>query len=339
VNEIAIFFWIENENIIDSYHIHTVMLVSKIKKARNLRDSSLRSYMSSLRQMRKMADPAYKGEMLGDCGFLSNYETIFEVLNKLPLTSKKNKLTAALVALKSCGADEELINAYQSELKASSEKYSEFLVKQQKTKAQADNWVNADELRNTLANLEAKTKTFIKRDELSASENDLFQQRVILATYLIFPLRNDFADMRMLTRKELSEVPREEQEENNYLVKSGRKFAFHMNQFKNVGRIGRKILPVNDRELSMLLTAWWRLNTTGWFLTTYNRQNPMSPNGLTKYLQKIFKHTGKQISSSMIRHILISEEMEGEPTIAEQEKRSERFLHSKGIHAVYRKVE
>jgi hypothetical protein len=315
------------------------MLASKIQKNRQLRPSSLKSYTSSLRQIRKMVDPDYDGGPLKDCQFLKDTNAVKSALADLPLTSRKNKLTAALVGMQACGMDKELTDEYQEALKEAAEEYNQFLAKQEKTKAQEANWLSADELRATLRTLIAKTKTYIKKDELTSEEYDLLQQRVVLSTYLVFPLRNDFADMRFLTKEEFEKIPDAEKAENNYLVKSGRKFAFHLNQFKNVGKLGARILPVDDRALAILLTTWWRFNQSGWFLTLKNRTKPMSPNSLTKYLQKIFKHTGKRISSSMIRHILISEEMKDQPTIKEQEKRSDRFLHSKGVHAIYRKVD
>ncbi|MHC4333840.1 MAG: hypothetical protein ACYSUV_08825 [Planctomycetota bacterium] len=315
------------------------MLASKIQKSRQLRPSSLKSYASSLRQIRKMVDPKYDGEPLKDCQFLKDVNAVKSALADLPLTSRKNKLTAALVGMQACKMDKELIEEYQTALKEAAEEYNTFLSKQQKTKAQKANWISADDLRSTLRTLISKTKTYIKRDELTSEEFDLLQQRVILSTYLVFPLRNDFADMRFLTKEDFGKIPDAEKAENNYLVKSGRKFAFHLNQFKNVGKLGARIMPVDDRELAILLTSWWKFNQSGWFMTLKNRTTPMSPNALTKYLQKIFKHTGKKISSSMIRHILISEEMKDQPTIKEQEKRSDRFLHSKGVHAIYRKVE
>ena len=315
------------------------MLVSKIQKNRQLRPSSLKSYESSLRQIRKMVDPKYDGEPLKDCQFLMDVKAVKSALSGLPLTSRKNKLTAALVGMQACKMNKELIEEYQTSLKEAAEEYNSFLAKQQKTKTQEANWLSADDLRATLRTLIAKTKTYLKRDELNAEEYDLLQQRVILSTYLVFPLRNDFADMRFMTKEDLGDIPLAERGEHNYLIKSGRKFSFHLNQFKNVDKLGTRVMPVNDRELALLLTSWWRFNQSGWFLTLKNRSKPMSPNALTKYLQKIFKHTGKKISSSMIRHILISEEMKGQPTIKEQEERSDRFLHSMGVHSIYRKVE
>ena len=63
----------------------------------------------------------------------------------------------------------------------------------------------------------------------------------------------------------------------------------------------------------------------------------MTPNGLTKYLNKVFEPTGKNnISSTMIRHIFISEKIGG-PTIKEKQELAEKMGHSTDTQEKYKK--
>ena len=63
----------------------------------------------------------------------------------------------------------------------------------------------------------------------------------------------------------------------------------------------------------------------------------MTPNGLTKYLNKTFEPTGKKnISSTMLRHIYISEKLGG-PTLKEKKALADKMGHSVATQEIYKK--
>jgi hypothetical protein len=63
----------------------------------------------------------------------------------------------------------------------------------------------------------------------------------------------------------------------------------------------------------------------------------MTPNGLTKYLNKTFEPSGKSnISSSLIRHIFITEKIGG-PTLKEKQELADKMGHSVGQQELYKK--
>jgi len=66
-----------------------------------------------------------------------------------------------------------------------------------------------------------------------------------------------------------------------------------------------------------------------------SKKEPMTANGLTKYLQKTFAPTGKNISSSMIRHIFISDKFPAQNK--EKDAVSEKMLHSTEQQTLYSK--
>ena len=79
--------------------------------------------------------------------------------------------------------------------------------------------------------------------------------------------------------------------------------------------------------------------------TLTDGRTPLNPNGITKVLQSIFTEfaDGKKISTSMLRHIQISEDLRNEPTIAEQKAKAKRiedkYNHSQQTNQTYRKIE
>jgi hypothetical protein len=318
-------------------------LEEQIKASRDIKAVSLKAYMTSLRGIKKaLTDDAE----LENTKFLHDYGAVMSEIKKCKTTCQKNKITAVIVALKSDKKPRQaLIDKYTSALAKLNDEYISMLREQKKTETQAKNWLEYDEVINVVNGL---TRTFKKIDltkkkPLTNKEFDTLQQLVVLRTYLTFPLRNDFADMPVLTEKKYNKLPEDTKDANNYLVENrdGTR-AFHINQFKNRRFMDNKILDIPE-NINKLLKLWLKHNTSGWFLVKTNRTDPMNPNGITKYLNKIFKPTGKKISTSMLRHILISHHMKDKPTIAEKDEKKKEiedtYMHSEALNDLYRKVD
>ena len=322
-------------------------LEEQIKKSRTIKSTSLNTYISALKTLKTKLDPDNAEKELNDAKFLHNYDKVIDLIKDSKITSKKNKLTAILVALTSENPQNtELIDKYSKELKDLSDKYILFLKQQKKTETQEKNWLTYDELIkviNTVMN-DVKNRGILKKTDLSNKEFDVLQELLILRTYIAFPLRNDFADMKVLNNKDYKNIDDKVKNENNYLVISpNNKKQFYINQFKNQKFIGSKILDI-PQKLNRVINLWLKFNTSGWYLVKNDRKNPINPNGITKFLNKIFiKNCRKKISTSMIRHIVISNMLKDEPTIAEKDNNKKQiedtFLHTKEMNDLYRKVD
>lgn len=305
-------------------------LFEELQVARpNARESTIKAYVAVLTKMKK----DFKSD---DFKFLEDYEKVMEYLNKSKLTTIKNKLTAIIVFMKAKKKD---TDKYQKKLEELSKKYMEHLKDQTKTDTQEKNWVEYDELKKLSDTLLQDIKPLKKKEKLNKKEYDTLQQAVILATYLVFPIRNDYADMMVIKKKDLKKVS----ENKNYLVLDKNKKYFHINNYKTSKSLGSKILEV-PKHLNKILNVWLNHNTSGYFLTQTDMETPMNPNNITKYLNKIFKkHLGKNISSSMIRHISISKDLQDKKTIREQEEEKkqaeDKYMHSQSMNHLYRKVE
>jgi len=323
------------------------ILCKRIMKSRNIKESSCKTYLNALKKINKKIGNTIE---LNNTKFLKDFDKVMKVIHEEnKLTSKKNKLTAVIVALNSdVDKDNKLIDKYNNELKSLSDKYTAFLKTQKKTETQEKNWIEYDELIKLINKVmgEVKHREINKNKgdkELSNKDFDTIQQYLILRTYIDYPLRNDYADMKILKLKDYKKLNDKEKENNNFLVLlSNNKKQFHINQFKNKKFIGKKVLDINPK-LNRIINLWLRFNKSGYYLVKTDRKTPMTPNGITKFLNKIFlKHKGKKISSSMIRHIIISHDLKDQKTIQQKEKENKdienKFLHSKGINDLYRKV-
>lgn len=324
-------------------------LCDRIKQTRKIKEASCLTYMSSLQKIRKKING--KTGTINNTLFLQDFKKVMDVINQEnKLTSKKNKLTAVIVALTSDkDKNEKLIDKFGNELKSLSDKYMTFLKTQTKTETQKQNWIDYNDLiiivnkvMKEVKHLEISKKK--ESDILSNKEFDTLQQYLILRTYLSFPLRNDFADMKIIKHTDFKKLNKDNKDKYNSLVLNKNKKQFHINQFKNKKYIGSKILDVPS-SLSRIINLWLRFNKSGFYLVKKNRTTPMNPNSITKFLNKIFlKYTkNKKISTSMLRHIIISNHLKNEKTIKEKEQDAKdienTFFHSKKINDLYRKVD
>lgn len=320
---------------------------ARIKKTRDIKDISLNTYIASLKKLHKKLAPDC--DDIDDCDFLHNYKKVMVEINKEDkLTTKKNRLTAVLVALGSEDPKKDkLIDKYGKALKTLNEEYMRFIKKQKKTDTQKENWIDYEELVEITNKLmrEVKARDILKKTELNNKDFDLLQQYVILRTYITFPLRNDFANMRVYKYSVFKKLPKELQKKHNYLIiKSNNKMEFHINEFKNLKVIGNKILII-PTKLKRVIKMWLKYNKSGYFLVKQNQTDPMTPNNITKFLNKIFARftNGKKISTSMIRHIVISHLLKDQKTIAQKEEDNKavenKFLHSASMNELYRKTD
>ena len=318
-----------------------------MKKSRNeLSDSSIDSYIISLRMLHNMCFSDHKNKQI-QTKFLHDFPKIQKCLSEIEnKNTRKNRLTSILVALDSEEKkDTKLIEKYQTVLKSLMTDVNKTLNSQQKNKTQADNWLEFDDIKSILNKMLEdinKQKLFTK-EKLTKTEYSLVQKYVLLRLYIAHPLRNNVSDCEVVTQDAYDELDDDEKDQKNYLIRTGNKYKFMLNSFKNVKKIGKKEIQISD-PISKLLTQWFKINTSGFFFTLNNGKEPINSNGITKVFNSIFKEfaNGKKISTSMLRHIQISDDLKNEPTIAEktkeQEKTETKYQHSSSMNQQYRKI-
>lgn len=324
------------------------MVISDLIKAKrpNICENTLNSYSKQLTKM-------YKD--LGNSGiprntkFLQNFGKIEEYIdghNKI--TTKKNKLTAIIVAIdadKSFKGKDDLKDKYQKKLKELNEEYNDFLKKQIKTQTQEKNWIEYETLVDIANDLVKKVKSFKAKETLEKHEFEALQNAILLKTHIVFPIRNDLSEVKVIDLEKYEKLNEKEQDKHNWLIKYPKnKMVFVLNNFKNSKKLGTKKYDV-PKNLVNLYKIWFKFNKSEYFLVS-KRDRTLSINGntQTKYFNSLFHkyYPKKNISSSLIRHIVISHFSEGDPTIEELEARAkkveEKYLHSASMNALYRKL-
>ena len=315
-------------------------LSNDINEARNIKPSSLKVYLFNIE---KLHDKIYSTRDITNLKFLQKTDKVMKAIEDMKLSSRKTYLASIVVALSSQGDEyESEIKFYRDEMEDLAKQYSSEQEEQKMNEKEKDNWTSLASLRKVMRNYrnELKERKVFQKDadSITNKEFDLLQKWVVAGLYVLDdnpPLRNDYI-MNVITNKEYSELNDKEKTERNYLVvKSRNNKFFSLGDYKTSGKYGTKEIEVG-KKLNAMLNIWLKFNTTGHLLLN-SKKEPMTQNGLTKYLNKTFEPSGKSnISSSLIRHIFITEKIGG-PTLKEKQDIADKMGHSVGQQELYKK--
>jgi len=308
----------------------------EINEKRDLRESSLKAYASNMNKLHKLMFD----KEIQNLDFLKNKKEVMKTIENKKLSTRKTYLAAIVVTLMAFDKNEDLIKYYRDEMEDLAKQFSANMEEQKKSETQDKNWVSLSALRKVMRKYrnELNQKGIFKKEpnDLTNKEFDLLQKWIVASLYILDenpPLRNDYI-MTVISNKEYDKLSEKEIENNNYMVvKSRNNKMFSLGEYKTSGKYGTKIIPVG-KKLNSALNIWLKFNTSGHLLLN-SKKEPMTANGLTKYLQKTFAVTGKNISSSMIRHIFISDKFPAQNK--EKEEVAEKMAHSVNQQTLYSK--
>ena len=298
-------------------------IVEQIRKQRpNIKDTTINSYFQYIKKLYQTLNSTT--ELPTSVSFLNDFDEIEKVMEKYRPNTKKNYYSAIVVALKAYDRPVELISKYEVIRDEVQTQYDNMTKANKKTEKKKENWISLEQYDALLD----KYRSTIKEKKLFTAEHvdkkglETLKEYMILLTYRNLPLRNDFANMRILTKRKYDSLTSEEKDTQNYLVGSAHAkasdttgFKFYINDYKTKKTFGNKVIEVPlvlQKEIKKYVKQTRRADVTmtgqpHYYLTDTN-QNPITPNGITKLLTKIFKNEyNKNVSSSMIRHIILSE--------------------------------
>ena len=328
-------------------------------KAEPLKPLTWKRYEDNLIKLWKVMNPETEEPEELNLDFLKDTKKVKDILSgsnwglknnkEISKNTIKNYLNAIIAVLKLSGKDEELedYTEYRNELQ---EEYNDGVNSHKKTQKQKENWITMEEWTDVLK----KQKENIKNNDLwnkdysSLSESNhkrgstkLERDYLSLQNYILMsiyrylpPVRNDYEKMPVITQKEYRKLTEDDKKETNYLVKkmSDNTLYFVLNEYKTKKKYGEKKINIPP-NLAKLLRKWLKVNKSG-FLFVDTKGNPLSSNKITKYLTGVFKeYTGKNVSSTLLRHIYLSEKY-GD-TLKEMKKDADVMGHSTNMQQDY----
>jgi hypothetical protein len=310
----------------------------KIKEQRpNIKTSTLDSYYQYLRKLHQMVSGSK--DLPTNLDYLRDFEKVEGLMKKYKPNTKKNYYSAIVVALKAFGGDPSLTRKYEIGRDKVQDQYDLVVKSNKKTDKQKANWVSLAEYDALLSKYKAdiKSNKLFKKQPLSRKEEDTLKEYIVLLTYRHLPLRNDFV-MRVLTMAKYKKLSTEDRESNNFMVGTkGLGYKFHINDYKTKKTFGNKTINI-PRPLEIEIKKYMSQNRTGYYLTN-SKGEPISANGISKLLNKVFQTAyGKNVSSSMIRHIILSAKYGSSGILDEMKNDSYNMGHSLDTQKDYTKT-
>lgn len=262
----------------------------KIKEERsNIKENSLNAYLSNIKRIFK---DVFDNEI--DIKKFNQFVKVKKYLDELNPATRKNIMTSIIVLLKAYNINKKTLKKY--------EKYFEEIVvdfennydNQEKSEKEKKNWITKNELDKKINDLEENINE-IDFENLTKTNEDIIQQHLILKLYSeIPPIRNDYAQMKVYHNKNIKG--------ENYIDLTNKKII--LNNYKTDKTYGEKQIELNN-NIIQLIKRWINITGNEYLLINIRDKNPMTSNGLTKYINKIFKP--KKVSTTILRKLYLSE--------------------------------
>lgn len=268
-----------------------IITALKNKKGRELTESTINLY---LKQLKSLND----NEPIKNLNFLKNADDILDKIKDYKPNTQRNKMIAIVSILKELPKQKKLFEIYFEKLS----NLNQDIQKNdngEKSETQKKNWIEWSDVlekKNELLNL---VNDFKNKKKLTKEQFNILLKYLVLSLYTcIQPRRNrDFQTMI------ISNTQPKEIEKMNYLIlKPTMKFIF--NNYKSVRTHGKQEFNVpEDLQEIIKIYLKHRNNKTNFFIVDYDGNPLKNINSMTYLINSIF---GKNISSSMLRHIYLS---------------------------------
>ena len=255
----------------------------------NIKENSLNTYLSNIRKVFK---EVFKNEI--NITYFNQFVKVRKYLDKLNPATRKNIMTAIMVLLKAHNVNKRTLNKYQKYFEVLVTDYENNYDNQVKSEKENKNWITWVQLNKKIKDLDNQISEF-DMSNLTKNQRDIIQQHLLLILYTeIPPMRNDYALMKVYHNKEVKG------ENYIHLVKK----LIILNKYKTAKTYGEKKIDIPNNVIK-IISRWINITENEYLLINIRDCNPMTNNGLTKYLNKIFKP--KKVSTTLLRKLYLSE--------------------------------
>lgn len=277
--------------------------------------------------------------------FFKDFESIKDYLesNYNSDSSKKNFITAILVLIKSFNLSPVIIHKYSSYHKDLSCKINDSYNTNKQSVKEQSNWITRQDIMDKIDSLRSSIPSFKQNYRVLV---DIIQQHLVLNLYTqLPPIRNDYANVKVIYEDNLNDMNLNNKL-YNYIDLTNNLLL--LTNYKTDKCYGIKQIKLPETLIS-IISEWMyirkklidKINKNDTFYSPFLLLNimsfsPMTKNGLTKYINKIFKP--KKISTTLFRKIYLSEKYPVVHTNNEMVKDSYIMGHSvKTQQSIYRK--
>lgn len=243
--------------------------------------------------------------------YFENFDRVIDVLDsqELSMNTYKNKLSSIITYLLASGSDKETVNKFSKKVDELSSKIDRDNSKMKWNEKEKDNMESTKELKEYLELVGSK----LPNNPNKYSEYHQYMMYLSGMFHLHYPLRNELSDMKIYLKSDYDKLKNPDSN-LNYLIISKNSGKVILNKFKTKKTYGT--IDFNIEE-PFLISAFFKYYTAlkknlpekyfnNWLLFKHNFE-PMTRNDFTKLMYRTFEPTGKKISTSMIRKLVVSE--------------------------------
>jgi hypothetical protein len=232
--------------------------------------------------------------------FSNNDEDILEYLKEKTPQTKKTTLSALFVLTKK--------QSYRDVMMTVMKSVNETNKEQKMNEKQKENWISVKEIKDIYDPLLVKIKSMLSNKSIL---NESTMMEFLLVSFLggVIP---DLAPRRSQSYTELK-IRNFDTKKNNY-YRSGK---FYFNVYKTAKTYGLQVIDV-PKELNVILKKWIKINTNDYI-------NKLTSPQVTRILNKVFD---KNVSSSMLRHIYLTNKYKDIPALSKMEEVAADIGHS-----------
>lgn len=268
--------------------------------------SSIRTYSSLLRTVYYLK---HNTKDIKTLDWFNQQDEIIELLKDRSPFSRKTTLSA-LVAIASEN------DKYKELIADDSETYRKYIEKQEKSETQKENWKSFPEVKAIYDEMYARAKPLLNsKSPLGEKDRQTLQNFIVLALTCgvhIAPRRStDWVKMKI--KGDINE------KEDNYMAKT----EFIFNHYKTSRFYNEQRIAI-PKGLKTILTKWIKKNPHDYLLTD-NKGQPITNVRITQILNSIFD---SRISTSMLRHIYLSDKYKDMPSLVDMKQMAHDMGHS-----------
>ena len=285
-------------------------LSDRIQKERGCKRSSARVYSSNLHRIHRefLSDTKYSQDLKW---LKESAKRLLPKLKKIEnINTQRNLLAASLVGfdlLKMQSARD----PYVEQIATLNEKQKNLPAdRTPKQQAKYVDWGKIIKLRRLLTRT-VRLGKYYSRKKLLRKEFQSLQQNLVLHLYTeIPPVRNDWSTVRFMTSSAWDDLTEEEKTSDNILVLGRGAFHVYWADYKTVRKHGviQQLIPKKLQALLKKHIKFLKLHfPDNDHLLLGSTGQPMTRNGLTKFLQRLFyTHFRTKTSTSALRSIFLT---------------------------------
>ena len=281
--------------------------------------SSCKTYVSIIRNLGNQIHT----DLSNPEDIVTHKDDIIKHYKELEPKLRKTRLAALITFLDggkhSVEGAEDTIKQFRQQMMKDTDVYTEEQKNQEKTDKQKDGWMSWDEIVADYKNLEKEVSYFKTQTNLNKNQFKRVQIYVLLSCLLLMPPRRstDFTAFKIRNEDELND---------NYMTVKNRKAYFVFNTYKTSKKYGRETVEIPN-ALKNIILRWKLINKNDYLLVNSNMTKKINPTQLNNLLYDYFN---RPLSTSLLRHIFLTEKYSDIPAIKEMEKTAHDMGHSVG---------